>query len=339
MKKILISLVAVLLMGGKSYAQTQIATLTHGETVTYFYGDSAFVWAHDAAVHGDEVLLSSGTFVTLSITKAISVRGAGMEEDSLTAITPTILRNTCYINIPDPGEHFLQMEGICFQNDFYFGLSYTTNQPKFMNCQFRSNLYLLTEYGQTVNVNDALFIHCKIASGLRKDRDNNSYNATATATFINCVLGGITTNEAPNVFYTLRNCIINVDPRYMCNSNLSNCIINSTVTNNSFPESTYLSNCVCQSEKAFSNSMNATNKVAAMADLFEGYGGTIYTPTFNYKLKETAATTYLGTDGTQVGIWGGSLPFNAIPNGPRVKKLVVGNQQADGKLKVTVEVK
>ena len=340
MKKIFyLSLMAMLMVCSKSFGQTLVATLTHGETVTFYYGDSAFVFAQRAAIHGDEILLSSGSFITLGIDKAITLRGAGMEEDSLTAIAPTILRNDCWVDIANPGDNHLQVEGICFQHNFYFSYSNPIVQPQFSNCQFRSHIYMYSNYNQPANVSDAVFIHCKIAYG---PCNGSSYSYNATATFINCILKGVSTND--NVFYTFRNCNIQCDARELSDATIANCIIynvdyGGSAVGGGFPESTHLSNCVSQSEKTFANSMNTTNKVVAMKNLFEGYSGdTFYMPTFNYKLKEAAATTYLGVDGTQVGIWGGNLPFNAIPNGPRVKKLAVGNQQADGKLKVTVEV-
>jgi hypothetical protein len=59
----------------------------------------------------------------------------------------------------------------------------------------------------------------------------------------------------------------------------------------------------------------------------------------SYKLTDEAAAKYLGTDGTQVGMYGGASPFSPIPNYPRIKKFNVASQPtADGKLDVEIQV-
>lgn len=59
-----------------------------------------------------------------------------------------------------------------------------------------------------------------------------------------------------------------------------------------------------------------------------------------FELTETAKATYLGTDGTQVGIYGGMLPFDTTPSNPRITKCnVAAKSTADGKLSVDIEVK
>ena len=56
-------------------------------------------------------------------------------------------------------------------------------------------------------------------------------------------------------------------------------------------------------------------------------------------LTDEAAAKYLGTDHTQVGLYGGVNPFSAIPNYPRIKKFIVASKPtADGKLDVDIEV-
>ena len=58
----------------------------------------------------------------------------------------------------------------------------------------------------------------------------------------------------------------------------------------------------------------------------------------DYHLTEEASKTYHGTDGTEVGIYGGIYPYNVTPDIPVVKKLdVIGNYQ-DGKLNIKINV-
>ena len=54
----------------------------------------------------------------------------------------------------------------------------------------------------------------------------------------------------------------------------------------------------------------------------------------------TAAKKYLGADGTEVGIYGGSLPYDPTPTNPQISKFnVAAKTTADGKLSVDIEVK
>ena len=57
------------------------------------------------------------------------------------------------------------------------------------------------------------------------------------------------------------------------------------------------------------------------------------------ELAESFKSTYKGSDGTEVGIYGGKLPFDAVSTNPRITKCEVdGKTTADGKLSVKVEV-
>lgn len=75
LKKFILAL-ACLPFSFSGFAAQLSATLQSGDRLTPFYGDSAFVKAHEAAVAGDVITLSPGTFVTTEITKGITVVGA-----------------------------------------------------------------------------------------------------------------------------------------------------------------------------------------------------------------------------------------------------------------------
>ena len=59
----------------------------------------------------------------------------------------------------------------------------------------------------------------------------------------------------------------------------------------------------------------------------------------DYHLLPGVATTYLGSDGTQIGIYGGSMPFDPKILNPSIGHITVGGQTNDqGQLPVTIEV-
>ena len=86
MKKFFFSMV-VLVIATMSYSQnTLVATLSHGDEVSMYYGSKALVNAVDAAKSGDVITLSSGTFKTCDISKGITIRGAGAEGEKATFV-------------------------------------------------------------------------------------------------------------------------------------------------------------------------------------------------------------------------------------------------------------
>lgn len=57
-----------------------------------------------------------------------------------------------------------------------------------------------------------------------------------------------------------------------------------------------------------------------------------------YQLTDEAKK-YIGDDGTEVGIYGGSLGFDPTPTNPQITKFnVAPKTTADGKLSVDIEV-
>lgn len=63
-----------------------------------------------------------------------------------------------------------------------------------------------------------------------------------------------------------------------------------------------------------------------------------YNDTSTYELTEDAKKIYLGTDGTQIGIYGGSQPFSTKLTIPRVVKRNIADKTEAGKLRVNIEV-
>ena len=74
-------------------------------------------------------------------------------------------------------------------------------------------------------------------------------------------------------------------------------------------------------------------------DVFKEYNGG-YTDEQTFELNDEAKTTLLGTDGKEVGLYGGPLPFDLTLSYPIISKMEVGEQTDDkGQLKVEIGVK
>lgn len=326
MKKFIVLFVAVMAMfATTAKAQSSLlATLNHEGTISTFYGTNALIQAHAAAADGDVITLSSGTFQSANITKAVTLRGAGMVLDAATHTEPTVLANEFSINIPDETTQRLTIEGI------YTNQKVNINKLKnamFLKDRIRDFYILGNAYGK-----DLTFIHCRIT-----EEYNGNSNSNNSAVFQNCLVRGMQGNN-----YIFNNCLFLADTNtcnsHCGNSEYRNCIIlNSNSINTT---STYYNNLYCKFSGSYSfNVPNNTNvEVAkdneAIKNLF------FYSDDNEYKLTEAAKALIKGTDGTEVGVYGGSLPYDPTPTNPQISKFnVAAKTTADGKLSVDIEVK
>lgn len=325
MKKFIVLFVAVMAMfATTAKAQSSLlATLNHEGTISTFYGTNALQQAHAAAANGDVITLSSGTFQSVNITKAVTLRGAGMALDAATQTEPTVLANEFSINIPDETTQRLTIEGI------YTNQTVTINKLKnamFLKDRFRHFFFPGDAYGK-----DLTFIHCRIIEVYSGNSNSNN-----SAVFQNCLVRGM---QGTN--YIFNNCLFLADTNsgnsHCGNSEYRNCIIlNSRDT---YTTSTYYNNLYCFNNNSSFNVTNNTNvEVAKDNEAIKNLFG--YSDDNEYKLTEAAKALIKGSDGTEVGVYGGSLPYDPTPTNPQISKFnVAAKTTADGKLSVDIEVK
>lgn len=335
MKKSFFSLLAALLCCiNPIFAQSSmLATLNHDGAVSVFYGATALKEAHEAAVHGDVITLSSGNFVAVDITKAITLRGAGMMFDSITQAEPTIISGDFSINITDSTSERLTYEGI--HNNHTVTL-YTLNNPTFLKSRF---CRIYSNSSKTL-IKGASFIHCRVSGKM------SLYNTLGTC--INCIIDTPGNDSSSSIEFS--NCMI----RYyqvsgLYNSFFKNCIIYSTSPTAVLPSSNSMFYNVgvnaysTPNSCLFTKSPNNTNRyVTAATDIFKTYTGEEFEKldSESFELTDEAKAKYLGMDGTQVGIYGGNLPYDITPTNPQIIKCNVANKStADGKLSVDIEIK
>lgn len=348
MKKLFLSLVATLI-ATVSFAQTSLlATLSHDGTISTYYGTTALKDALTDATHGDAITLSAGQFLGANITKAITLRGAGMSirNDSINAHESTIVQGDFDVNITDSVSQRVTVEGIYF-----------TSKLTYKN-KVRNALFMKSRFGSITSTDGTLvnsyFIHCRVAEGITLTENSNAcmvncvvwnpYNRSTSATnfeFDNCVLSFRNSGYAGNVINSYyKNCIV------MVNTNAGSGYANTVI-----PYSCTAVNCVGMSNygstSSYSNniflymdSKNTTNvNIAKPADIFKE-GNMAYNDTHTYELTDAAKTKYIGTDGKQVGLYGGSIPYEEDPTTPQITKCnVAAKSTADGKLSVDIEVK
>lgn len=333
MKKFLFSFVAFFCVT-ISFAQSSLlATLSHEGQISTFYGATALREAHSAATHGDIITLSSGTFVSVNITKAITLRGAGMAIDTVHNTLPTVISGNFTINIADSVSQKLTIEGVysnhcmCYVN---------VNNPVFLKSRFKDITYGRSTV--TDKIKDAMFVHCRIVGEIRLMRNSS-------ASLINCIVANSSSYDDETSNFEFTNCVV-FRYCYTLASSYINCVL---ITDQNYDFRDYLTgscsayNNISNNRYSFGNIPNNTNRtVEKIETIFKTYKGESLgkLDSENFELTDAAKAKYLGSDGTQVGIYGGMLPYNATPSNPQITKCKVASKStADGKLSVDIEVK
>ena len=350
MKKTMLSIAIHFASALGVYAQSSlVATLTHNGTTTAYYNAEALVDAHAAAEDGDIITLSSGTFTATNITKAVTIRGAGMMTDNESGTTPTYLQGNFSIGVPADKEGGVVIEGIRNTATVTFTTS-MKKAPVFLKSYLGSINMYSTNYSNT----DIIISNCVIASSLTLH-----YNCNQHATIDNSYINRLDTNGKYTVNYgnisaSLTNCILNNYNKNLMsvyqNETLQQLTMRNSIIRNVaesdgvkvIPDaSQQFFNCVCTESgntTFFSNMAAAAGNAYATEDIFAMTPDASSISTETMKLTTSAAATYRGSDGTQVGIYGGAAPFSSTPSNPRVGAFHVNTSKVNDKLNVTITV-
>lgn len=325
MKKLL-SFFLVLVCAMSSFAQTSLmATLNHEGTISTFYGVNALRQAHAAAVSGDVITLSSGTFLSTDITKAVTIRGAGMDVSKAYDIVnePTVLGGDFNIKIPAEDTGRLTLEGIFHNENIYF------SEGQVKNALFLKSRFKEISKSGSCKVQDLTVLNCRISESINVD-DGNS------AQFLNSVVKSFNSG-----YMSFSHCVILDGFRLGNNGNeYKNCIITYESGGLFSSSSSAYNNLFISNETSLlQNVPNNTNlRVPTSDERFAYLRG--YNDSKDYKLTDQNRDVLKATDGGEIGIYGGSLPYSAIPTNPQITKFNVASKTtADGKLSVDIEVK
>ena len=326
MKKMILSLVATMLCATATYAQSSmLATLSHDGTISTFYGSLALRDAYNAANNGDVITLSSGTFNAVDIAKAVTIRGAGMGIDSTAHTEPTIITGDFKIAIPDSVTARLTLEGLYHNHKITIATNCNLRNATFLKCRFNTIDYGNTSYSIVTNLT---MIHCKVAKEF-------SLTSNSSASLVNCCIMDVAYNAT--VEYV--NCVLYGSFINTSKSSFKNCVLIPTSDSAYLYEGAVAYNCIgIGSGNLFRYIPNTTNVKKGYTNVFKAFTGT-YNDNESFELTETAKTSYKGIDGTQVGIYGGNMPFSMTPSNPQITKCnVAAKSTADGKLSVDITV-
>ncbi len=317
MKRTLL-LICTLFCANVLFAQEQLAVLKHNDSTSVFYGSSAFEQAYTAATHGDIITLSDGIFSTPeSVRKGITVRGNGAVADTARKSTGTYFMKTFSVSQLGDSLQF-SAEGIYFN---YFSVS-SSYGIKLTRCAVKTmynqggaqmtNCIILNDQADGTSSRHNTFINCVV-----KDMP---YHSICN----NCILRGTSASSGINTYTSqYNNCIL-------INSSTYDTISLYQTANNSI---------ICRWD-TIPNYASSGNVFMNISDVFENWDGATFTlDPETYKLKTTVSDTIVGLDGSEVGIFGGFMPFEWRPSYSIIKRFNVANRTtADGKLSVDIEV-
>ncbi len=304
-----------------------MATLNHEGTISTFYGTVALRQAHAAAVSGDVITLSSGTFLSTDITKAVTIRGAGMDVTKAYDIVsePTVLGGDFNIKIPAEDTGRLTLEGIYHNGDIWF------SEGQVKNALFLKSRFNIINQSGYAKVQDLTVLNCRISNYIRVGSGNSAQflNSVVRAyndgymSFSHCViLDTYCLDKSGNEY---KSCII-------CKGDRADFSVSSS-------SSAYNNLFITENASILQKVPNNTNlRVPTSDERFAYLRG--YNDSKDYKLTDQNRDVLKATDGGEIGIYGGSLPYSAIPTNPQITKFNVASKTtADGKLSVDIEVK
>ena len=310
MKKILFSLMLLCCaIAGKSQTDVYTATLQHGDEVKVFHGTSALSQAVGAAEDGDAINLSAGNFSGVNITKAVSVYGAGFEEDEATGTNVTLVTSALSINSSN-----VRLEGLRVNGGINFG---AVSDILITKCYWGGSSFY--NPASVIEISKCVIIgafDCKSQNiqGLR---------------VLNSVIGAVR-NVTIDSRVQVDHCMVYEDygGALLYTNSL---LVNGYVGSSAIAENSTVHNCVIISNIP-ANRVVENCYVVPLAEIFADGENYNYSPERTYELKQPEV--WIGTDGTQCGLHGGD-GWSKVPATPVLKNMTV---EVDGStLKVNYE--
>jgi hypothetical protein len=316
-----------------SNAQNPITTLQHAGSTQVFYGQNSFVDAYNISVDGDTLLLSVGAFNVPTnglINRNLTIIGASYLNDETSIKKRTTILSTLYIIEPAKGAH---LEGLFINKDIECNILSPNEGFELIRCQL-NDLYIRDTTHLTINniVKDCI-ITGKISG--------NNFQLR------NSIIGGRITNTNATIS---NNIILIPYLEYVSNSIIQNNIILGreypslpcmySCNNNVFYNNVFVDNTIGIGAESSGNYGSNNYLGIPQTDIFINPIGISFDYSYDYHLKNPEL--YIGTDGTQVGLYGGIIPFKdgGLPSNPQIISKSVANQtDASGNLNINFTVK
>ena len=315
---------AILVITNVGFAQQRFNVQNGTRTEFYDNLDMAL----QQAQAGDTIYLPSGECyaeIDIVIDKTLTLVGVGCEMNELQTVPPTVINRS--ITFTENANGSL-LTGCKFSSHNHYIYSYAQNIQLIRNdishiCIYSENSNIVIRENKLTQ-----FVGNSIASG-PCFIENNVFSNYFTGTQwvypqVSINYSYITNNVFTGVTYlTGNNCIIQ-------NNYISGLYSQSfQATNNVYYNNAFVN------DVTFPNGSNTGNNNLVnqnMYDTFEDYDQG------NYHIKTSSPCKNAGIDGTDIGIYGGALPFKdgGIPFNPHIRPNISVQADSDGKLHINI---
>lgn len=329
--------VVIFLISIIANAQQKVA-LYHTGTTTIYSGSNPLIDAYTAAVANDTIYLPGGTFVPpTNFDKKIAIFGAGHYQTATVATGKTFINGN--VIIKENADNFY-LEGVEVNGDFTFSNNESVNQVVVKRCKINGALNVLGNLS-IPSTNFGLFGSVIIG--------NIDFANAQNVLVSNSIIQGRVFNSIGNAF---NNNIMLDEYSYYGNEAPINGN-NNQVNNNVFRKintvhlivgnGNIANNNLCSlASPSFGTLPTLSGNYFGIAEtvIFVNHTGPSFSYSNDYHLKST--TSYLGLDGTQVGIYGGLFLYKeeAIPTNPHIESKTIAPQtNISGELNIQVVVK
>lgn len=304
MKKLILLLITFFAISININADSRAKCLLHHQgTVKVFDGEKIEA-AIKASADGDTIFLSEGTFPGFTINKKITIRGAGQESRINSEIKINLNNN------PTLTQTLLEWLNMDTNS---ITVESSMKKLKIKQCTFKR----LTTTAN--NIEDVLVDRCFVSDLI---------SGFKSATIVNSKIQYVTSGEDGheylncNIYWAIGNA--NIGKYTNC---ILYCLNSESYSNTVFDKCLFGSNISVASTSSVKDCWVNTNLNIDSETLNCSFG--------KYDLEDKG---YIGTDGTVVGIEGGSAPFTLEPSVPKVTNSTVAYDAANKLLKVNLTV-
>ncbi|MBK6483304.1 MAG: hypothetical protein IPG01_09245 [Chitinophagaceae bacterium] len=344
--KIIIVFVSLSLLTDSTMAQQLIALHHSGQAL--FYTD--FVTAVNAAQSGDTVYVPGFSYsnTAVSINKEIHIIGVGHDPDSTLATSFTYLNGS--INFT-AGSDYSTIEGVRINGGIFFG-SYTGENAPVNSITIR-RCYMITcdfmqyydqNYQYHPNESQYILFENNIISGFVNggySHNNGFYNNIILGAMFYFSDNNIFRN---NIFYSQGSCY------YWTSSCAMSAITNCMFENNIFLSAQQIpygitgglfnNNIFVQGMPTGAiGSNNLINQ--PQFEIFTMYSNSLDVYSEDYHLNALSVGNSAGTDGTDIGIYGGAFPWKegSVPANPHIQTKNLGySTDQNGNFPINIKV-
>ncbi|HPX76618.1 MAG TPA: hypothetical protein PLW77_08550 [Bacteroidales bacterium] len=315
----------------------QKVALHSNGAIQYFNGANAFINAYNASVSGDTIYLPGGSFNTpAEFAKTLRIIGAGHYADSSLVTGKTFISGDIFLR--EAADNCL-FEGVHIAGTFSTANNEAVDYLTVKSSSIDGNIYFQGDLSNPSK--NASFIRCVV----RHCDLENAQNAY----FANSIISNSSIyNSSGNLFennimmftmgwdvYLFRNGGNNIIKNNVIKTGGSEAYSIGTFTNGN----TYYNNLFTVSNPSLgTNAVASGNYLGVHSDsIFVNQTGVTFDYSHNYHLKKPQV--WIGTDNTQIGIYGGVFPYKegAIPSNPHFQEENIAPTATGGQLNVKVK--